>query len=48
MGSLDCAHNNAGIAGRTDPRALTAEYPEERVASGDRGEPDRRLAVHEI
>jgi NAD(P)-dependent dehydrogenase (short-subunit alcohol dehydrogenase family) len=27
-GRLDCAHNNAGIAGGV--RALTAEYPEER------------------
>lgn len=33
FGRLDCAHNNAGIAGRGvagDHRALTAEYPDER------------------
>lgn len=32
-GRLDCAHNNAGIAGTgigREQRALTAEYPEER------------------
>ena len=46
-GRLDCAHNNAGISGSDHGRPL-ARIPRRTLASGDRHQPDGRVALHEI
>ena len=48
-GRIDCAFNNAGIAGFQVDAAgrRTHEWADEVVRPNDRGEPEGRLVVHE-